>query len=1022
MISRSYKFVQVFQKSMLFQEKLLFTMKKLQFVLAILTFGTFISNAQILPNPILFCTQVPQPVGFGTSLETFGNHQASTYSAPRGGDLYIRYTDGSLKNLTQTAGFGQGNGFQGANSIAVRDPSVHWSGTKALFSMAIGSATVRYQVQNYVWKIYEITGLGKLETPVITLVPNQPVGYNNIQPIYGTDDRIIFTTDMPRGGLAHLYPQHDEYESSPVVSGLWKLDPKACSVAAGLEMLTHAPSGDFTPSIDRFGRLIFTRWDHLQRDQQADADIYNILNNTGNYLYGIFNYADESANAAKSSILPDTEIFPEPRNGRTDILSLPEWANTNPQTFNIFNPWMMNEDGTEMELLNHIGRHEMGNYILNNFTNDVNLHDFYTPPTPNPIRAMFHIQESQVTPGLYYGIEAPEFGTHGSGMVVSVNAPPGMHPEQIAFTYITHPDTRGFTSTPTANHSGMYRTPMPLSDGQILVSHSTSTEYDQNIGTSTSPQSKYNYRIKLLETAGNGYLKGNTAITGAGITKSVTWWNPDESYSYNGVLWETYPVEVKARALPSTSTLNVETVAPSEQTLFTNAGVNLHDFRKFLSRNNLSVLAIRDVTSRDDADQQQPFNLQVAGTNHVTVNPAHPTNVYQVKHLQFFQNDLVRGKGGINTPTAGRRGIAKFLHDPTAMTYNPPTTGSQGSANIHPDGSVAMVVPAKRALTWQLTDANNKGIVRERLWLSTKAGEVRTCTSCHGESTLNQAGQTSPTNAPQALTTLLNHVKTIDSDNDGTKDIYDAFPNDNTKNIAEAVNEKFTTNLANWINQNLDNDVVTWTTASNTCHANSAMINNRAIDNTGKIDRLRKTIDLSNMDFAKLSFDVAYARYDASKFDRLKVYAVSCSGTQQLIYDKSGSILATVPDQTSLFTPTDCSQWRTESIDLNVYAGKTVELIFEDVGGFGNRLFLDNILIQEVDISPPCPNAQTFSGNITAGKYNAANTIITQNGVQTKVAAGTNVIFNSGKSVTLQAGFIAESGCGFKAYIGGCGY
>jgi Hydrazine synthase alpha subunit middle domain len=991
------------------------------FILSIFCLFSFTIIAQTLPNPIMFCTQVPQPFGFATSLETFGNHQASTYSAPRGGDLYIRYTDGSLKNLTQAAGFGQ-NGMQGATSIAVRDPSVHWSGTKAVFSMAIGSATVRYQVQSYTWKIYEITGLGQFDTPVITLVPNQPVGYNNIQPIYGTDDRIIFTSDMPRGGLAHLYPQHDEYESSPIVSGIWRLDPKACSVASGLEMLTHSPSGDFTPSIDQAGRLIFTRWDHLQRDQQADADIYNILNNTGEYLYGTFNYADETANAVKSNILPDNEVFPEPRNGRADLFALPEWANTNPQTFNIFNPWMMNEDGTEMEMLNHVGRHEMGNYILNNFTNDNNLTDFYTPISPTPIRAMFHIQESPTTPGLYYGIEAPEFGTHGSGMVVSVNAPPGTHPEQINFTHITHPETRSTDDTPSANHSGLYRNPMPLSDGKVLVSHSNSTQEDRNIGTSNAPQSRYDFRIRVLETAGNGYLKGNTAITGAGITKSVSWWSPDELYTYNGVLWETYPVEVKVRALPSIITNNLETVAPSEQALFTAAGVNLHDFRKFLTRNNLSVLAIRDVTSRDDADQQQPFNLKVFGSTHQTINPNKPTGIYEVKHLQFLQNDLVRGIGGEATPKAGRRGIAKFLHDPTAMTYNPPTTGSQGSANIHPDGSVAMIVPAKRALTWQLTNADNKGIVRERLWISTKSGEVRTCTSCHGESTLNQAGHTSPTNAPQALTTLLNHVKNIDSDNDGVKDIYDAYPSDPSKNIAEAVNEKFVDGLANWMNQNLDNDAVTWTTQSNTCSANSAMINNRAADNTGKIDRLRRFVDISNMDFAKLTFDVAYARYDASKFDRLKVYAVSCDGNQQLVYDKAGSTLATAPDQTTLFTPADCSQWRNETINLSAYAGKTIELIFEDVGGWGNRLFLDNILIQEVDASLPCPNSQSFSGNLTAGKYDAATTIITQNGVPTRVLTGTNVIFNGGSSVTLQAGFEAQSGSIFKAYIGGCGY
>ncbi len=45
------------------------------------------------------------------------------------------------------------------------------------------------------------------DTPVITRVPNQPAAYNNVSPTYGTDDRILFTSDRPRGGEAHLYPQ-----------------------------------------------------------------------------------------------------------------------------------------------------------------------------------------------------------------------------------------------------------------------------------------------------------------------------------------------------------------------------------------------------------------------------------------------------------------------------------------------------------------------------------------------------------------------------------------------------------------------------------------------------------------------------------------------------------------------------------------------------------------------------------------------------------------------------------------------
>lgn len=986
------------------------------FTFSLLFLYALLLQAQTLPNPILFCTQIPEPNGFGTSLETFGNHLGSTSAAPRGGDLYIRYPNGTLKNLTQIAGYGQ-TGLQGATSIAVRDPSVHWDGTKALFSMVIGSATAQYQLNTYYWQLYEITGLGENEVPVITKVPNQPVNYNNVQPIYGTDDRILFVSDRPRNGEAHLYPQHDEYESSPIVTGIWRLDPKACSMADGLQMLTHSPSGDFTPFIDNAGRVIFTRWDHLQRDQQADADA------TEAPVYGTFNFSDETAAAIKIANAPEIEVFPEPRPGRDDLLALPQWANTNPQNFNIFNPWMMNEDGTELEILNHLGRHEMGNYMTQNFTNDPNLHDFYTPISPTPIRSMFHIHESVTNPGVYYGIEAPEFGTHGSGMVVKVHAAPGMHPEEITFRYITHPATRNAddSNTPSPNHSGMYRNPIPLTDGRLIASHSQSPRYDANIGTPTAHISRYNYRIRLLDSTASGYFVANsTALTGAGISKTVSWWNPDIMMTFSGVLWETYPVEVRARPRPATPTTNPATVAPSEQALFTAAGVNLHDFRKFLRRNNLAVLAIRDVTSRDDEDQQQPFNLKVAGTTHQTVNASYPTPLYEVKHMQFLQSDQIRGIGGINSPRAGRRGIAQFLHDPTAMLYNIPSTGAQGSADIHADGSVAMVVPAKRAITWQLTDENNKGIVRERLWLSAIPGEVRTCTSCHGESTLNQAGQPSPTNAPQALSTLLNHIKLIDTDNDGVKDIYDAYPNDPAKHIAEPVNEQFVSNLASWMNENLDNDAVAWTTTNTTCNANSAMIDNRAADNTGRIDRLKRIIDLTNMDVATLTFDVAYARYSASRADQLRVWVVTCNGTPQLVYDKAGSTLATVPDQTSLFTPTACNQWRKETINLSAFAGRTVQLVFEDIGGYGNRLYLDNILIQET--GELCPDSRAVSGNIQAGKYDAATTIVTQANTPTRVLSASTVTMNAGNSITLQVGFEAQNGSTFRAYIGGCGY
>jgi hypothetical protein len=129
--------------------------------------------AVTLANPILFVTQLPVPADFTTVASTFGNHLASAAKAPRGNDLWIRYPDGTLKNLTRTAGFSNG-GMQGAASIAVREPSVHWSGTKAVFSMVVGAPSQQYVWESYYWQIYEITGLGEGETLVIRKIPNQP--------------------------------------------------------------------------------------------------------------------------------------------------------------------------------------------------------------------------------------------------------------------------------------------------------------------------------------------------------------------------------------------------------------------------------------------------------------------------------------------------------------------------------------------------------------------------------------------------------------------------------------------------------------------------------------------------------------------------------------------------------------------------------------------------------------------------------------------------------------------------------
>jgi len=92
---------------------------------------------------------------------------------------------------------------------------------------------------------------------------------------------------------------------------------------------------------------------------------------------------------------------------------------------------------------------------------------------------------------------------------------------------------------------------------------------------------------------------------------------------------------------------------------------------------------------------------------------------------------------------------------------NPALPGAPiGSVPLAADGSQAALVPARRAMSWQLTDTNGTGIVRERYWLTFAPGEIRTCTSCHGINEQTQAGNPAPTNTPLALVQLLNYWKT----------------------------------------------------------------------------------------------------------------------------------------------------------------------------------------------------------------------------------------------------------------------
>ena len=712
----------------------------------LLTGISTMSVAQQLSNPILFVTQVPTPTDSATVAALFGNHGSSMIDAPRGGDLWIRYPDSTVKNLTKLAGYGV-QGLQSTGAIAVRQPCVHWSGTKALFSMIVGGAAKQGDTSHFYWQIYEVTGLGESETPVITKVPNQPDSFNNVSPIYGTDTMIYFTSDRTINGQRNLYPAFDEYKGTHTNTGLWGLNPST----GYFSIIDHSPSGDFSPFMDSYGRILVMRWDRLQRDRNADIDAL------GTGVKGTFNYTDESL-ASTPQFGVRTEIYPEPQGSRKDLLA---GTDMNGFEFNRFSPWMFNEDGSAPETLNHLGRHELLQQFGPSINDDPNvvLFNYATSgrSNKNPIQFFTEVVEDAIHPGLYYGIDAQQINTHSGGQIISLTAQPTLDPNQSVVTYVTDRATFSITpegGTPNPKHSGFYRNPIPLADGTLIAAHTSETRADINQGTRSNPISRYAYRLTTLKQSGSTWVADLPLTTG--ISKTISYWDPDTLVQYSGNLWELDPVEVHNRPNPGRHSYSVG--AP-EQQVFDDAGVPLDKFKLYLTRRNLAVAVTRDVTHRDAADHQQPFYIQVAGTTKESPNPT--GKVYDVSDFQFFQGDYIRGDGLLTangTPKPGRRILPVIMHD--AASENLPTTGPKGSVKIASDGSMASFVPARRAITWEMLGPSGEHVVRERYWVTYQPGDVRACASCHGtnDAATNPINPI-PQNKPEALRQLLDGWK-----------------------------------------------------------------------------------------------------------------------------------------------------------------------------------------------------------------------------------------------------------------------
>ena len=189
----------------------------------------------------------------------------------------------------------------------------------------------------------------------------------------------------------------------------------------------------------------------------------------------------------------------------------------------------------------------------------------------------------------------------------------------------------------------------------------------------------------------------------------------------------------------------------------------------------------------------------------------------------------------------------------------------------------------------------------------------------------------------------------------------------------------------------------------------SILWDNYGVDGAGVPDGiLSPRLNLTGITNARLKFDVAYAPYSTTYPDSLRIrISTNCGLNWTTIYSKMGTALATAPTKTSsIFVPTS-SQWRTDSVSLVPYIGNTVIVSFENIGHYGQALYLDNINIRmspnaafgandtticqgdQVNFSDSSINATSWAWTFTGG---TPATSTAQNPVVTYNSAGNHTV------------------------------
>ncbi len=291
----------------------------------------------------------------------------------------------------------------------------------------------------------------------------------------------------------------------------------------------------------------------------------------------------------------------------------------------------------------------------------------------------------------------------------------------------------------------------------------------------------------------------------------------------------------------------------------------------------------------------------------------------------------------------------------------------------------------------------------------------------------------SPTTGPHVFNVSTQNPNGVPDSNTANDDDLSNFTIDLNPGTAPPIVEGFvavTFPPTNWSLNNGGN-ALTWvrsgTQGTAPTAGNSAVIDNYNINTTGDLDDIVvEPKDFTGYTSATLSFDVAYARYNGTYFDQLDVLvSVDCGQTWNTVYSKAGTVLATDPDQTAGYT--NPATWRNEVIDMTPFVNNSkVEILFRNISGWGQYLYVDNINLTgvlpseiadfTVNPDPSCVGENvTFTDNSTGAtswdwNFGAGATPATATGVGPHVvtysSAGTPSVtlsINGGADVSVQS-------------------